>query len=87
MKDKLFSLRNLWRRIVGETPSFFRKLRALCVTIATAGGLAELWISQHPDFHLPAFVETGMSYVALCSLFVALTASLPVADNSKAVKP
>lgn len=87
MKDKLFSLQNLWRRLKGESPSFFRKVRALCVTLAAAGGAMQAYVAMNPTAVFPPFVATVTGYLLACGLVGAVISSFTVSDNSQAVKP
>lgn len=78
MTDTPLSWTILWRRLKGEMPSFFKKLRLILVAQGTILGLVETWLSDHPTIHLPHAVDVVMGYMAVCSLFGAILVSLTV---------
>lgn len=87
MKDKLFSLRNLLRRIFGDTPSFFQKLFYFMTSLAVGGaGLAKA-ISEFPT------IFDGSIWINLAANMIgagtvgAIVAKLVVKDNTKAIAP
>ena len=88
MKDKVFSIRNLWRRLTSESPAYFKKLRWLMVTIGGLGIAIEAIIKISPSF----FPETSM-YVSAVPHLLGIGAlgtfltSLTVKDNVTSIRP
>lgn len=88
MRDRVLSIRNFFRRVGSETPSYFRKLRALMVALGSMGAALTLAISTYPAlFDDVPFYEKLASHLIVAGIIGSVMASLVVADNSKAVKP
>lgn len=88
MRDKLLSLQNLWRRLKGESPSFFRKMRSLMGALAGAGAAIALLAEKYPLLFPPdSFWVEASSHMLVGGVLAALVASFTVKDNSHVDTP
>lgn len=86
MKDNL-SLQNLKRRMTGETPSFFKRIKKLGAIIGAIGlaivGFPAL-IPKEIIFTMPTWLIVIGTAATSAGTLMATVSSLAVADNSEA---
>jgi hypothetical protein len=82
MKDNL-SLKNIWRRIKGASPSFFVKVQWVCVSAGVIGGGIMILATQYPTaFPEGSFWVRHASTLLVMGLFGGLLAKLPLKENT-----
>ena len=82
MKDN-FTLKNIWRRLVSESPSFFKKLLWISAMIGAAGASIMLLAAQYPlAFPSDSFWVKNASHMLIIGLIGSIYTKLTVKDNS-----
>ena len=82
MKDNL-SFKNIIRRLMAESPSFFKKLLWLSAFIGAIGGSIMLLAAQYPlAFPSESFWVKNASHMLIIGLIGSIYSKLTVKDNS-----
>lgn len=79
-------MKEIITRLTNESPTFFKRIQAIAITIGAAGGaILGLPIALSPlgvVFVLPATLSTAAGYMVACGIVAAAIAKTPVADSS-----
>lgn len=78
-------MNQLWTRLTNESPSFFKKIQAIGLTLGVIG--ATLLAIPASVIVLPAAVLTYAGYFTVAGLVAAAVAKTPVIDASVLNKP
>ena len=72
---------NLWKRLQGETPKFFKRVRILAISLAGVAGTLLTAPSLIEGFILPDDIKTLCQYALVAGLVAAGNSSLTVKDS------
>lgn len=79
---KYLSPKNIWKRLIAPSPTFFKRVRTFGLSITAAGIALIAFKSQYPT-EMAFLPKSFGGYLLTVGVVAAFIASLPVTDASK----